>query len=64
MSLTQGLMFKTAFIGAIFRKATRLSTSERQHFNSGMVTNLVSSDAGRIEAFIGFGHVIWTGIST
>jgi ABC-type multidrug transport system fused ATPase/permease subunit len=60
ISLTQGLTFKTAFIGAIFRKATRLSTSSRQEYNSGMVTNLVSTDTQRIEAFIGFGHVIWT----
>jgi ATP-binding cassette, subfamily C (CFTR/MRP), member 1 len=37
----------------IFSKATRLSSTARQDFNSGMVTNLVSTDTQRIDALIG-----------
>jgi ATP-binding cassette, subfamily C (CFTR/MRP), member 1 len=60
LSLTQALTFRAAFVSAIFRKSTRLSAAARREFNSGKVTNLVSTDVQRIESFTGFGHVIWT----
>ncbi|KAJ3271229.1 hypothetical protein HDV01_006962 [Terramyces sp. JEL0728] len=60
VSQTQGLMAKSAFIGLIFRKSARLSSSSRQSFNSGKVTNLVSTDCNRIEMFTGMCHVLWT----
>ncbi|KAI8900330.1 P-loop containing nucleoside triphosphate hydrolase protein [Globomyces pollinis-pini] len=60
LSLGAGLSVKTAFIGLIFRKSTKLSAAARQNFNSGKVTNLVSTDTARIEQFINMGHVLWT----
>jgi ABC-type multidrug transport system fused ATPase/permease subunit len=59
LALSQALEIKSAFIGMIFRKATKLNTPSRRSLYP-KITNMVSSDTQRIEQFLGFGHVIWT----
>jgi ATP-binding cassette subfamily C (CFTR/MRP) protein 1 len=45
---------------ALYKKALRLSSSARQEFPPGKITNMISSDAQRIEMFITLIHTIWT----
>jgi ABC-type multidrug transport system fused ATPase/permease subunit len=58
--LNQGLHFKTALLGVILRKTTRLSPAATTVFSSAKISNLLSTDLQRVESFIAFGHVLWT----
>jgi hypothetical protein len=43
-------------IGVIIRKSLRLSRRARLHHNAGQITNMISTDATRIEWFAAIGH--------
>ncbi|KAH6588650.1 hypothetical protein BASA50_010612 [Batrachochytrium salamandrivorans] len=60
LALSSGMALRAAFIGMIYRKSMRLSSASRQDFSSGKVTNIVSTDAARIETFLGLMHTMWT----
>ncbi len=45
---------------ALYRKSLRLSSSARQQFPPGKITNMISSDAQRVEMFITLIHTMWT----
>ncbi|KAJ3129883.1 hypothetical protein HK098_007637 [Nowakowskiella sp. JEL0407] len=54
------ISIRTLITAAIYRKALKLSGAARQDFNIGKVMNVVSSDASRIEQFLGIIHLVWT----
>ncbi|KAL5035647.1 hypothetical protein RTP6_003309 [Batrachochytrium dendrobatidis] len=60
LSLSSGMALRAAFVGMIYRKSMRLTSAARQDFNSGKVTNIVSTDVARIETFLGMMHSMWT----
>jgi ATP-binding cassette, subfamily C (CFTR/MRP), member 1 len=49
---TMSVMVRAGLYGSIFKKFTRLSSAARQEFNSGKVTNIMTTDVSRIEGFI------------
>ncbi|KAJ3115025.1 hypothetical protein HK100_001489 [Physocladia obscura] len=55
-----GMSVRAALTGAIFRKSLRLSGASRQKFNSGHITNIISTDLIRTELFILLFHLQWT----
>ncbi|KAL2915593.1 hypothetical protein HK105_204778 [Polyrhizophydium stewartii] len=60
-AISSGIAVRSAFTGMIFRKSMRLSAAARQEFSSGKVTNMVSTDAQRMEIFMTVVHFAWTG---
>lgn len=58
---TLGMGLRTAVSAAIYRKSLKLSSAARQDFNAGKVMNFISTDCQRIERFIMFCHILWTG---
>jgi ATP-binding cassette, subfamily C (CFTR/MRP), member 1 len=58
--LTMSVMVRAGLYGSIFKKSTRLSSAARQEFNSGKVTNIMTTDVSRIEGFIVMANTAWT----
>ncbi|KAJ1557331.1 hypothetical protein HK096_007847, partial [Nowakowskiella sp. JEL0078] len=54
------IAIRALITGAIYRKSLRLSGAARQDFNAGKIMNIVSTDANRIEQFLGIIHLVWT----
>ena len=48
-----GMQARSALVQAIFRKATRLSPEGRTGNNVGKISNLISTDAEAVQAFVG-----------
>ena len=57
---TNGLALRAALSASIYRKSMRLSSLARQNFSPGKITNMISSDAQRIEMFVTLVHTIWS----
>ena len=57
---TNGLALKTSINAAVYRKSLRLSSAARQNFSPGKITNMISTDANRIELFVTLAHTMWT----
>ncbi|KAJ3338280.1 hypothetical protein HDU83_008234 [Entophlyctis luteolus] len=55
-----GMSIRATLTAAIYRKALRLSGAERQKFNPGHITNIISTDLVRTELFIQMLHLQWT----
>ncbi|KAI8802479.1 P-loop containing nucleoside triphosphate hydrolase protein [Cladochytrium replicatum] len=55
-----GIAARAMLTSVIHRKAMGLSGKERLDFNTGKITNMVSSDLSRIELFFSFFHLMWT----
>ncbi|KAI8801573.1 P-loop containing nucleoside triphosphate hydrolase protein [Cladochytrium replicatum] len=55
-----GIAARAMLTSVIHRKAMKLSGKERLEFNTGKITNMVSSDLSRIEMFFSFFHLMWT----
>ena len=55
-----GLSCKSALVSNAYKKSLLLSSKARQSFSQGKVTNMISSDASRVELFMTFVHTIWT----
>ncbi|KAJ3111183.1 Multidrug resistance-associated protein 1 [Physocladia obscura] len=51
---------KAMITGMIYRKSLKLSPQARQHFNSGKIVNMVSSDSARIQTFMFLGILVFT----
>ncbi|KAG2004754.1 ATP-binding cassette transporter [Coprinopsis cinerea AmutBmut pab1-1] len=58
--MTIGLSVRTGLIGAIFRKALRISGKGRISHNAGQITTMISTDTTRLDRFVGFAHILWT----
>jgi ABC-type multidrug transport system fused ATPase/permease subunit len=50
---------RAALITLLYKKATKLSASARQSFDSGKITSLVSTDVNRVEMFILMANNLW-----
>jgi ABC-type multidrug transport system fused ATPase/permease subunit len=55
-----GLNLRTALIGAIYRKALRLSSSARKLSTVGEIVNLMSVDAQRFMDVMLYLHMVWS----
>ncbi|KAI8928981.1 hypothetical protein BC831DRAFT_45566 [Entophlyctis helioformis] len=58
--LTQGMAVRSAMVALLYRKSLLISPAARQEFNSGKLINIITTDANRVENFIGFMHNIWS----
>jgi ABC-type multidrug transport system fused ATPase/permease subunit len=58
--LTMSLMVRAGLYSSIFNKSTKLSSAARQEYNSGKVTNIMTTDVSRIEQFVVMGNTAWT----
>ncbi|KAI8617195.1 P-loop containing nucleoside triphosphate hydrolase protein [Chytriomyces sp. MP71] len=56
----EAVRVRTMMTAVIYRKSLKLSSSARQEFSAGNVTNLISTDCNRVEMFINFANYIWT----
>ena len=56
---TTGLRVRSAIVLSVYRKALRLSASERQTKSLGEITNLMSIDAQRLQDLMNFLHALW-----
>ena len=54
-----GLRVRTAIVVAVYRKALKLSSSERQGRSVGEIVNLISTDAQRIQSLMTYLHATW-----
>jgi len=54
-----GLRVRTAVVVAVYRKALKLSSSERQGRSVGEIVNLISTDAQRIQSLMTYLHATW-----
>lgn len=54
-----GLRVRTAVVVAVYRKALKLSSSERQGRSVGQIVNLISTDAQRIQSLMTYLHATW-----
>ncbi|KAJ3207721.1 Multidrug resistance-associated protein 1, partial [Entophlyctis luteolus] len=59
-AVAYGMTIRATLTGTIYRKALRLSGAERQKFNPGHITNIISTDLIRTELFIQMFHLQWT----
>ncbi|KAJ3320400.1 hypothetical protein HDV06_005323 [Boothiomyces sp. JEL0866] len=60
LAYTQTLAIRASLYSVIFKKSTRISALARQNYNSGKVTNIISTDVGRIEGFFLMINSSWT----
>ncbi|TFK23813.1 ATP-dependent bile acid permease [Coprinopsis marcescibilis] len=60
LTMTAGLHVRSGLIGAIFRKALRISGRGRINHNSGQITTMISTDTTRLDRFTMAVHVLWT----
>ncbi|KAJ3273542.1 hypothetical protein HDV01_004309 [Terramyces sp. JEL0728] len=60
LAYTQTLAIRASLYSVIFKKSTRISALARQNYNSGKVTNIISTDVGRIENFFLMINASWT----
>ncbi|KAJ3255913.1 hypothetical protein HK103_005829 [Boothiomyces macroporosus] len=60
LAYTQTLAIRASLYSVIFKKSTRISALARQNYNSGKVTNIISTDVGRIENFFLMINSSWT----
>ncbi|PCH38966.1 ATP-dependent bile acid permease [Wolfiporia cocos MD-104 SS10] len=58
-SMEVGLYVRTGVIGAIFRKALRLSGKARLDHSAGQITTMISTDATRLERNTAYAHLLW-----
>ena len=56
---TTGLRVRSAIVLSVYRKALRLSASERQTKSLGEITNLMSIDAQRLQDLMNYLHALW-----
>ena len=54
-----GLRVRTAIVVAVYQKALKLSSSERQGRSVGEIVNLISTDAQRIQSLMTYLHATW-----
>jgi len=55
-----GLRIRTAIVLAVYRKALKLSASERQTRTLGEITNLISIDASRLQDLMNYMNSLWS----
>ncbi|KAJ3113711.1 hypothetical protein HDU96_003040 [Phlyctochytrium bullatum] len=61
LSIASGIRIRTAIVALLYRKALRVSQGARQAGGgAGDLVSLVSTDAGRIEDFLSYCHLLWT----
>ncbi|KAJ2916152.1 hypothetical protein MD484_g4261, partial [Candolleomyces efflorescens] len=60
ITMTTGLSIRTGIIGSIFRKCLRISGKGRAGHSVGQITTMISTDATRLDRFVGFAHILWT----
>ncbi|KAI0689828.1 ATP-dependent bile acid permease [Cytidiella melzeri] len=59
ITMTTGLSVRTGVIGAIFRKALRLSGRSRLNHSVGQIVTMISTDATRLDRSTAFSHNLW-----
>ncbi|EJD02283.1 multidrug resistance-associated ABC transporter [Fomitiporia mediterranea MF3/22] len=59
-TMTNGLLIRSALIGAIFRKSLRLSGRARAKHSVGQITTMISTDATRLDLSAATFHNLWT----
>ncbi|KAI0085949.1 multidrug resistance-associated ABC transporter [Irpex rosettiformis] len=59
ITMTTGLSVRTGVIGAIFRKALRLSGRSRLDHSVGQIVTMISTDATRLDRSTAFSHNLW-----
>ena len=57
---TLSLSVRSAFYAMVFKKSTKLTAKSRANFDSGKVTNIITSDVARIEDFMMVANMAWT----
>ena len=62
-SMTTGALVRGTLISAIFRKSLVLSNKSRLEYTNGKITNLMSTDASRIDFCAGYFHISMGGAS-
>ncbi|KAJ3290611.1 hypothetical protein HDU76_007375, partial [Blyttiomyces sp. JEL0837] len=55
-----GMDVRATMTAAVYRKSLRLSGAAKQEFNPGRITNIISTDLVRLDAFVAFLHLFWT----
>ncbi|KAI8612387.1 P-loop containing nucleoside triphosphate hydrolase protein, partial [Chytriomyces sp. MP71] len=55
-----GMLLRAVMTAVVYRKSLRLSGAARQEFNTGRITNLISSDLVRLDVFMAFFHLSWS----
>ncbi|RXW15854.1 hypothetical protein EST38_g10001 [Candolleomyces aberdarensis] len=60
LTMTTGVSVRTGIIGTIFRKCLRISGKGRAAHSVGQITTMISTDATRLDRFVGFAHILWT----
>ncbi|GAO49019.1 hypothetical protein SAICODRAFT_7613 [Saitoella complicata NRRL Y-17804] len=58
-SMLVGACSRGALISALYRKTLVLSSKSRLAFTNGKLTNLMSTDTGRIDFAAGYAHIVW-----
>ncbi|KAJ3135967.1 hypothetical protein HK100_002155 [Physocladia obscura] len=55
-----GMIVRGTLTAVVYRKALRLSGTARQEFNAGRITNIISTDLVRLDAFMVNFHLAWS----
>jgi ATP-binding cassette subfamily C (CFTR/MRP) protein 1 len=60
ITMTIGLKIRTILITSIFKKSLRLSPAARNNMSTGQTINMMSTDASKLDLFMGYAHYTWT----
>jgi hypothetical protein len=60
--MKMGLRVRTILITQLYRKSLRLAPSAKQSMSVGTIVNMMSTDASKVDLFLGYIHYMWSAI--